>query len=198
MGNLEGWRAGRRPWGVGDDGRIGNLLKKTQCERGDISKRKRRIYFPGCSEYQLKDHVFHMVQWSNINLFLSDDLSQTASVRSRKSYQVFSLAVLLHAKRIWKGDIVVADIKELEEMDATELHARKDSMQRKCWRPWMVKSVFSPNRRWNGKTNRRRSGPENIHFNPGSPWLRRRTSKNLEGESDGFSSIPLQDSSVER
>ena len=25
---------------------IGNLLKKTQCERGDISQRKRRIYFP--------------------------------------------------------------------------------------------------------------------------------------------------------
>ena len=31
--------------GVGDDGRIGNLLEKTQCERGDISQRKRRIYF---------------------------------------------------------------------------------------------------------------------------------------------------------
>ena len=31
---------------VGDDGRIGSLIKKTQCERGDISQRKRRIYFP--------------------------------------------------------------------------------------------------------------------------------------------------------
>ena len=39
-GNLEGWRTNRRPWGVGDDGRIGNLLKKTQCERGDIPKEK--------------------------------------------------------------------------------------------------------------------------------------------------------------
>ena len=28
-----------------DDGRIGNLLKKTQCGRGDISQRKRKIYF---------------------------------------------------------------------------------------------------------------------------------------------------------
>ena len=44
--NLEGWRPGCRHWGVGDDGRIGNLLKKTQCERGDISQRKRIIYFP--------------------------------------------------------------------------------------------------------------------------------------------------------
>ena len=39
--NLEGRRTDRRPE-VGDDGRIGNLLKKTQCERGDITQRKRR------------------------------------------------------------------------------------------------------------------------------------------------------------
>ena len=39
--NLERRRTGCRPWGVGDDGRIGNLLKKTQCERGDVSQRKR-------------------------------------------------------------------------------------------------------------------------------------------------------------
>ena len=44
-GNLEGWRTDRRPWGVGNDGRIRNLLEKTQSERGDISQR-RRIYVP--------------------------------------------------------------------------------------------------------------------------------------------------------
>ena len=38
------WRTGCRPWGVGDDGRIGNLFKKTQCERGDVSQTT-RIYF---------------------------------------------------------------------------------------------------------------------------------------------------------
>ena len=42
---VRGRNTGRRPWGVGDDGRIGNLLKKTQCERGNISQRKGRIYF---------------------------------------------------------------------------------------------------------------------------------------------------------
>ena len=41
--NLEGWRTGCRPWGVGNDGRIGKLLQKTQCERGDISQRQRRV-----------------------------------------------------------------------------------------------------------------------------------------------------------
>ena len=35
------------------------------------------------------------------------------------------LGYALHAGGIWKGDIMVADIEELEEMDASELHARK-------------------------------------------------------------------------
>ena len=43
-GDLEGWHNGCKNWGVGNDGRIGNLLEKTQCEIGDISQRKRRIY----------------------------------------------------------------------------------------------------------------------------------------------------------
>ena len=43
--NLEGWRTGCRPWGVGDDGRIGNLLQKTQCKRSNISQRKWKIQF---------------------------------------------------------------------------------------------------------------------------------------------------------
>ena len=35
------------------------------------------------------------------------------------------LGYVLCAGRIWKGDIVVADIEELEDMDASELHARR-------------------------------------------------------------------------
>ena len=31
---------------VGDDGRIGNLLKKTQCDRGDIPKEKVSAHEP--------------------------------------------------------------------------------------------------------------------------------------------------------
>ena len=44
--NLEGWHIGCRHWGVGNDGRIRNLLWKTQCKAGDISQRKLKIYFP--------------------------------------------------------------------------------------------------------------------------------------------------------
>ena len=32
---------------------------------------------------------------------------------------------IVRGVKIWKGDIMVADIEELEEMDASELHARR-------------------------------------------------------------------------
>ena len=35
------------------------------------------------------------------------------------------IGYVLSAGRIWKGDILVADIEELEEMDPSELHARR-------------------------------------------------------------------------
>ena len=45
-GNLEGWRADRRPWGVGDEGRIGNLLKKTQWrKRWHFTNKKENLLF---------------------------------------------------------------------------------------------------------------------------------------------------------
>ena len=37
----------------------------------------------------------------------------------------FFLAYVLYAERIGKGDIMVADIEELEQMDASEPHARR-------------------------------------------------------------------------
>ena len=43
----------------------------------------------------------------------------------RKSYLEYFLGYLLYARvRIWKGDILVADIEELEKMDASQIHAR--------------------------------------------------------------------------
>ena len=49
------------------------------------------------------------------------------------------LGYALYVGGIWKGDIMVADIEELEEMDASELHARKLS----------AKGVLTPQRSGN-------------------------------------------------
>ena len=35
------------------------------------------------------------------------------------------LGYALHAGRIWKGDILVADIEELEQMDTSEIYAKR-------------------------------------------------------------------------
>ena len=43
--NLEGWHIGCRHWGVGNDGRIRNLLEKTQCKGSNTSQRKRKFFF---------------------------------------------------------------------------------------------------------------------------------------------------------
>ena len=49
----------------------------------------------------------------------------TASVRLKSLTRYISWLCAVYAGRLWKGDIVVADIAELEQMDASELHARR-------------------------------------------------------------------------
>ena len=36
-----------------------------------------------------------------------------------------------YAEGIWKGDVLVADLEELETMDASETYSKKDSMRRR-------------------------------------------------------------------
>ena len=65
---------------------------------------------------------------------------------------------VLYAGGIWKGDIMVADTEELEEM------CRK-----------MVNISHIPDRRWNRQVVWKRSGFPKNHLNQGSPCTRRRT-----------------------
>ena len=73
------------------------------------------------------------------------------------------LGYVLYAGGIWKGDILIADIEELEQMDASELHARRLN----------AKEVLTPMRGdifiFPVADNLRvRSASENIHLNPRS------------------------------
>ena len=69
---------------------------------------------------------------------------------------------------------MVADIEELEEMDASELDARILSAK-EVLKPMKGDNFMMRNRRWNSQNCWRRSGSENIHQNPGQPRPRRRT-----------------------
>ena len=71
----------------------------------------------GGSENHLTDQLLRFGQWSNITLFLS--------VWSRSLVRKIHWRYEFSAGRVWKRDVMVADIEELEEMDASELHARR-------------------------------------------------------------------------
>ena len=85
----------------------------------------------GGSESHLTDRWYRLEQWSNIILFLRKTNLDCINL-VQKACQVYFLCYASYAVRIWKGDIMVADIEELEEMDASELTAWRRSMQRKC------------------------------------------------------------------
>ena len=85
----------------------------------------------------LTDQQYRLEQWSNITLFLLRTSRDSIS-SAQKSCQIF-LSCALYAEGIWKGDIMVADLQELEEMDASELHARR----------LIAKGVLTPQRSGN-------------------------------------------------
>ena len=86
------------------------------------------------------------------------------------------LGYVLYAVGIWKGDIMVADIEELEEMDASELDARRLNAK-EVLTPMKGDNFIVPYRRWNSQNFWKSSGPQNIHLYLGQPRQRRRTRK---------------------
>ena len=77
------------------------------------------------------------------------------------------LGYALYAGGIWKGDVLIADLEELETMDASEIYSKKtqckrgDISQRK-------RRIYFSNRRWTNQNPWGRSGPENIHLGTAS------------------------------
>ena len=106
----------------------------------------------------------------------------------------FFLVCALHAERTWRGDVLVADIEELEKMDASEIHAKRLN----------AKEVLTP---MSGEKFTFPIAGGTVKLSGGDQVLRTSTpirvrpdrgeeQGNLQGESDGSSSTPLQDSSL--
>ena len=62
-----------------------------------------------------------MVEYHSIS---AKDLSRLHQFGPKVLPGIF-LGYVLYAGRIWKGDIITADIEELQQMDASELHTRR-------------------------------------------------------------------------
>ena len=61
-----------------------------------------------------------------ISPYLCERHIETTSVWVKSlAIEVYSSSYVLYAGGIWKGDILVAHIEELEQMDASEIHAAR-------------------------------------------------------------------------
>ena len=88
----------------------------------------------------------------------------------------FFLGYALYAGWIWKGDVLIADLEELETMDASEIYSKRLNAKEVIF-PKQGEFIFS-NRRWTNQNPWRWSGTENIHLGAaatnsrrGSRWL---------------------------
>ena len=74
--------------------------------------------------------------------------------------------------------MLVADLEELETVDASEIYSKRHNAKERKW-----KFYFS-SRRWTNQTFWKRSGTENIHLDTGTPNSTRRSRRFL-GEPEG-------------
>ena len=120
----------------------------------------------------LKDRLFHLCSLVEYHPITAKDQSRIHQFGKKVLPGLF-LGYALYAGGIWKGDVLVADLEELETMDTSEIYSKKtqcergDISQRK-------RRVYFSNRRWTNQTPWRRSGPENIHLGMASTNSRRK------------------------
>ena len=94
------------------------------CETFKISCLTGRLHTKDVLENLLKDQSFRLVHWLSTTLFLRQTSQESINLE-RKSYLVFFLGYVLYVGGIWKGDTMVADIEELETMDASDIYSKR-------------------------------------------------------------------------
>ena len=72
----------------------------------------------------LQDLLFHLVHWLSITIQLRRTSEESINLE-RKSYLDCSLDTLCTRGGIWKGDVLIADLEELETMDASEVYSKR-------------------------------------------------------------------------
>ena len=86
------------------------------------------------------------------------------------------LGYALYAWRIWKGDVLVADLEELETVDASEIYSKRLNAKEVIF-PKVEGEFIFPIADGRIKTPWRRSRPETIHLDTASSNSRRRSKR---------------------
>ena len=85
----------------------------------------------------------------------------------KKVFPGLFLGYALYAGGIWKGDVLIADLEELETMDASEIYSKRLNAKE------VIFPIYFSNRRWTNQNTRRKSGTENIHLDTAATNSRR-------------------------
>ena len=72
----------------------------------------------------LKDLLFHLVHWLSITKITAKDQLRIHQF-GKKILPGLFLGYALYAVGIWKGDVLIADLEELETMDASEIYSKR-------------------------------------------------------------------------
>ena len=143
------------------------------CETFKISCLMGKLLTRDVLGNHLQDPQFRLVHWLSITLFLRKTSQESINLE-RKSCLDCSLDTHCTPGGIWKGDVLVADLEELETMDASEIYSKKTQCERGDLSQRKRRIYFS-NRRWTNQTPWRRSGPENIHLDTAATNSRRKS-----------------------
>ena len=96
------------------------------CETLQISYLMGKHCTKGVLENHLKDQSFRLVHWLSIALFLRKTGQESINLEKTKSLTwIVLLGYALYAGGIWKGDVLIADLEELETMDASEIFSKR-------------------------------------------------------------------------
>ena len=89
----------------------------------------------------LQDRLFHLVHWLSIILSLLR-ISHESINLERKFYLDCSSDTLCTRGGIWKGDVLIADLEELETMDASEIYSKRLNAKEVIFPPKKRRTYF--------------------------------------------------------
>ena len=72
----------------------------------------------------LKDLLFHLVHWLSYHPITAKDQSRIHQFGKKVLPGLF-LGYALYGGGLWKGDVLIADLEELETMDASEIYSKR-------------------------------------------------------------------------
>ena len=141
------------------------------CETFKTSYRKGKQVMKGELENHSKGPVIPlelMIEYHPVSAADRSRLHQNG----RKVLPCICLGHALYACRIWKGDSMVADMKELEKFGRVRPPCSKTQCNGSHHVEKLSKKHHIPDRRWNSQVVWNRSGFPKIHLNSGPPCTR--------------------------